>query len=470
MIRLLLSVIFSRDAESRYQAAKRLYWEFPVSQNFKNILRDFILRNTTIFSSRSKASTVSLGKKLNLRLEVSGNRKMRLELARRPGDEHWVLVANPWMPNPDKSSGSTRLFAILSLMKQLDCKIVLVSMATKKQHQMEAGNDSEVLANEKMLLDHCDQVLYGREEIGGHISGYGYRYRHVFLSFPDVAYELMPLVRAYAVHATVIFDTVDLHGVRFRREAELKNDEFLHERADYYEKIEKVCIDNSDIVVAITGDEKEKILGISSDAKVEVFPNIHSVHGTQTPFHKRHDLLFIGHFLHTPNQDAVEYFVSEILPLIRQKIPGVKFTILGSSVTDNVKKLSCDYVNVVGYVKDPVKYFASHRVFVSPLRYGAGMKGKIGQSMSLGLPLVTTTIGAEGMGLVDNEHVLIDDSAEEFANSVVRLYTDEALWNKLSQRGLAHIENNYSHSVVQTALEKILEIMPAEINKITADV
>ena len=131
--------------------------------------------------------------------------------------------------------------------------------------------------------------------------------------------------------------------------------------------------------------------------------------------------------------------------------------ILGSDVTDNVRKLASDSVEVVGYVDDPEPYFSSHRVFVAPLRYGAGMKGKIGQSMSLGLPLVTTSIGAEGMKLVNKEHVLINDDIEGFAGAVIDLYEDRELWNLLSKNGATHIEKNYSYSVVGKSLARILE-------------
>jgi glycosyltransferase involved in cell wall biosynthesis len=98
----------------------------------------------------------------------------------------------------------------------------------------------------------------------------------------------------------------------------------------------------------------------------------------------------------------------------------------------------------LGFVPDVAPYFESCRVFVAPLRFGAGMKGKVGQSMSHGLPIVATKIGAEGMGLRHETEILIADGSQDFANSVNRLYSDEILWRKLSHNGLAHVEANYS--------------------------
>ena len=126
----------------------------------------------------------------------------------------------------------------------------------------------------------------------------------------------------------------------------------------------------------------------------------------------------------------MSYFVKEILPLIRQDIPGVVFYMVGSHITETVQALASQDVVAVGYVPDLTPYLDGCRVFVAPLRYGAGMKGKIGQSMGFGLPVVTTSIGAEGMGLIDGEHILIADSPAAFARAVVRLYTDDLLWER----------------------------------------
>src|SRR5262249_29845959 len=109
----------------------------------------------------------------------------------------------------------------------------------------------------------------------------------------------------------------------------------------------------------------------------------------------------------------------------------------------------------VGYVPDLTPYLEGCRVFVAPLRYGAGIKGKIGNSMGFGLPVVTTSLGAEGMNLIDGEHVLIADSPAAFARAVVRLYTDDILWEKMSQKALLHIESNFSKAVVQKNLARI---------------
>jgi glycosyltransferase involved in cell wall biosynthesis len=111
---------------------------------------------------------------------------------------------------------------------------------------------------------------------------------------------------------------------------------------------------------------------------------------------------------------------------------------------------------MIGYVEDPVPWFARARVFVAPLRYGAGMKGKIGQSLSLGLPVVTTLIGAEGMLLEDKKNVLIADGAQDFAAAVVKLYQDSVLWRTLAENGRMHIAEHFSNLVARESLARLL--------------
>jgi glycosyltransferase involved in cell wall biosynthesis len=196
--------------------------------------------------------------------------------------------------------------------------------------------------------------------------------------------------------------------------------------------------------------------------RIEVVPNIHEVAPIGTVFEQRRDILFVGGFLHQPNEDAVIFFVREIFPLIRQRLGDVRFFVVGSNPPPHVLALNSEGVVVTGYVKDLLPYFGSSRVFVCPLRYGAGMKGKIGQSMSFGMPVVTTSVGAEGMELVDGDTALIADGPAAFADAVARLYTDEELWARLAQRSLDHIREKYSREAVRGKIRKILGCIARE--------
>ena len=210
-------------------------------------------------------------------------------------------------------------------------------------------------------------------------------------------------------------------------------------------------------VIAVTDTEQREILKRAPDAKVEIIPNIHTVIEETPPFESRQGLLFIGHYLHTPNEDAIFYFVDEILPSIKEQLGNIPFFILGSSVTKSMKRVKSDSVHLIGYVEDPKPWFNKARLFVAPLRYGAGMKGKIGQSLGLGLPVVTTSIGAEGMVLENGKHILIADNPMDFANEVVKLYQDPVLWNKLAELGRLHISQHFSETAARGIIQKIFQ-------------
>ena len=145
----------------------------------------------------------------------------------------------------------------------------------------------------------------------------------------------------------------------------------------------------------MTEEERATLLAIEPALRVAV-PQ-HSLSGAvNEPWEKRSGLLFIGGFSHRPNIDAVRHFVRDVLPLVHDSLPEEVFTILGSDMPPEICELATSAIRPVGHVADVRQYFAAARMLIAPLRYGAGMKGKIGHAMSHGLPVVTTSVGAEG--------------------------------------------------------------------------
>jgi glycosyltransferase involved in cell wall biosynthesis len=370
-----------------------------------------------------------------------------------------ILIVGYLVPMPDRSSGSTRLWEMVKAICALGKSVTFGSSGLPSDYRPVLNNVEEELRSYVQALEGFGvTTIFGYAEIVEHLKHHGPDYQLVILSFPDIMYRYLPAVRAYAPQAHVIYDTVDLHGLRLEREAQLKGSEEIQQRAHHYKKMENVNLRSADTVVAITEKERETILKLVPDADVVVIPNIHVVSDEpQVPLAERAGLLFIGHYLHSPNADAVEYFIREILPLVERPVPKVKFFMLGSSMTDDVLRLASDSVEAIGYIPDPTPYFGQCRVFVAPLRFGAGMKGKIGQSMSLGLPVVTTSIGAEGMGLRHGVNVLIGDNPSEFADAVVQLYLDDELWRAVAREAQDYIQRNFSPGAVQKQIEILLE-------------
>jgi glycosyltransferase involved in cell wall biosynthesis len=184
---------------------------------------------------------------------------------------------------------------------------------------------------------------------------------------------------------------------------------------------------------------------------------IHHVREYVPPFGPRRDILFVGSFRHPPNEDAVVFFLSEIMPLIRPALPGVRFLVVGSHVPPRIQKLASADVVILGFVPDLAPLLYECRVSVAPLRYGSGVKGKLTQSLAWGLPAVATPIAAEGLRLVDGDDLLIASGPVQFAQHVIRLYQEEALWTHLSHNGRNHIATHLSYETVRTSVATLLD-------------
>ena len=250
---------------------------------------------------------------------------------------------------------------------------------------------------------------------------------------------------------------MDLHFVRFARASEITFDPVAARQAERFRRMELSNVALSDLTLTVTPQERELLRNEIPGARVEVLPNIHRCEKSSRPFGSRRDLLFIGGFGHAPNLDAVEWFVERILPLVKRELPDIALHVVGSEPPRRLTRLRSRCVRVLGYVPDVTPLFESTRVFVSPLRYGAGMKGKIGESMSRGVPVVTTSVGAEGMMLLDGENALLADEPDDFANAVLRLYSDESLWSRIACNSLQHIERNFSCDAALERLRLILK-------------
>ena len=371
-----------------------------------------------------------------------------------------ILIVESRLPMPDRNSSSVRLWEIMKTICALGERVTFASHCGPEFYHCIVGDGERELHKYVQAVEGLGvSIVFNYDYIADHLKQHGRDYKMVILSLAEIMHEYYPAVRTHAPQAHVVYDTVDLHGLRFGREAQVKGGEELEEQARRYQEMETANFRSADTVVAISEKEREAILELAPDAHVMVIPNIHVVSQEQElPREERSGLIFIGHYLHSPNADAVEYFVRDILPLVKLQIPEVKFLMLGSAMTDEVHRLAEDNVEAIGYAPDVTPYFRQSRVFVAPLRFGAGMKGKIGQSMSLGLPVVTTSIGAEGMGLVNEEHALIADGAAEFAEAVVRLYTDDHLWKSIALQARDLMQRNYSPTAVRGQIEALVAL------------
>jgi GT2 family glycosyltransferase len=369
--------------------------------------------------------------------------------ARRLQGKPTILVIDSYVPLYDRESGCVRLLNILKLLLNLGYSVIFFP-----------DNGYPEQPYTCVLQQLGIEVIYGtpqRYNLEEKLIKYLPLIDGVWLCRPELCDKYMDLIRL-KTKVPIIYDTIDLHFLRLKRQKEYLDPSYQNTSWSWetYQKLELNYANQAEATVVVTEDEKQVLssLGVKN---VWVIPNIHEEISLseKVAFDQRSGLVFIGSYNHPPNIDAVKWLCLEIMPLVWASRPDITVNLLGSNLKDEVKELANDQVIVTGYVPEVEPYFQKSRIFVAPLRFGAGMKGKIGQSLSLGLPTITTKIGAEGMGLIDHQDVLIADTAEEFARAVIELYDNMELWQKLADNSLETIKR-YQPATVQTNLQALL--------------
>jgi glycosyltransferase involved in cell wall biosynthesis len=272
-----------------------------------------------------------------------------------------------------------------------------------------------------------------------------------------VADNYLALARRHAPKARFVFDTVDLHYLRELREAELADDPALHRTADTTRERELKLIRAADLTLVVSPVEQELLAREAPGAAVEVLSNVHRPKTERAGFDQRRDIVFVGGYRHPPNVDAALWMAREIFPLIRAKRGDIELHLIGSDVTDAVRELeTLPSVHVHGHVPDLDPYMDGCRIGLAPLRYGAGVKGKVNLSMAHGQPVVATPAAVEGMHLRDGVDVLEATDAQSFADAVLRLYDDRELWEKLAMHGIENVERHFSFDAAREVLRRVL--------------
>jgi GT2 family glycosyltransferase/glycosyltransferase involved in cell wall biosynthesis len=359
-----------------------------------------------------------------------------------------VLVIDHHLPMPDRDSGSLRMFQILSILHRLGHHVTFIP-----------DNLADISPYADELRKRGIEVIHypHTKTIRDYLQREGATFDVVILSRCDFARKHISDVRQHAPQSRVIFDTVDLHFLRQDREADLVGDAELKRQAEEQCDLEYDLIDQADETWVVSPAEQELLRLARPQNAIEVVSNIVDVPGSAVPFSIRRDLLFIGSFQHPPNVDAILYFTREIFPLVRRELPGAKFFIIGDKAPPEVMAQADEEVIVAGFQPDVSSYFNNIKLSVAPLRYGAGVKGKINQSMGFGVPVVATSIAAEGMNLRSGEDILVEDEPARFAVALVELYTSEALWNRLSANSVVRTRELYSTEAARAQLERLLE-------------
>lgn len=362
-----------------------------------------------------------------------------------------VLVADHEVPRADRDSGSVRMARILKALTDLGQRVVFFPM-----------NGALPEAHTSWLHRIGVTVVAGEERQGAFLVDAGPHLKVALLSRPQVAWRLLEPIRAYASRCLVAYDTVDLHFLRLQRQAEIAatnnadDESALRGQAQALRELELGLVRATDLTLTVSDVEQRLLRDLVPGARVEVVSNIHEVMpGTADPI-GRSGILFVGGFDHIPNRDAAQWLCSEIMPLVWRRRPDAVVHIVGSNPPAEVTELAHDGVEVHGWVSELEPVYQRSRVVVAPLRFGAGVKGKVGEALACGVPVVATSIAAEGMHVVDGEHVLIADTPKALADGLLRLLDDDDLWARCSAAGKAAVGAQFGVQRARDALSDLL--------------
>lgn len=359
-----------------------------------------------------------------------------------------ILVLEHCTPTPNQDAGSLIVFNLLLLLREMDFQVTFIP----------EDNFLYMPEYTAALQRVGIEVLYAPfvTSVEQHLKEHGGRYDSAFLFRPAVVERNIEAVRHYCPQAKVIYHTQDLHFLRMLREAELFQDAEKAAAAAKMKLVEFNAINACEAVIVVSEKELELIRDEFPQGKLHTLPLILDVPGTKQPFADRRDIVFVGSFQHPPNVDAVKYFVSDVMPLLRRDLPNVRFFAVGSNPPDEIKELASDDVIITGFIEDLNSFLDTKRVSVAPLRYGAGIKGKIGTAMAVGLPVVATGLAVEGMSLTGGENILVADDPESFAKAIFEIYENESFWNKISRKSLESAKNMWG---AEPARRKISDIL-----------
>ncbi|MFT8719678.1 glycosyltransferase [Acetobacter sp.] len=346
-----------------------------------------------------------------------------------------ILIIDHYVPEPDRDAGSRATMCVIHALLAAGW---LVKFWPENRQRNSYSSLLERLGVE--TVDGTDARTFPEwmADNSGDLD-------HVMIMRPTIARALLPDVmrttearRSYYGH--------DIHFLRLEREAEVTGDVRIHQDAVTMRELETALWPQFHSVLYLSRYEVDLVRELVPTARPHALvPFCFTPDRSERPIAAGTTILFVGGFGHPPNVDAALWLVREIMPKVRARVPDVKLVLAGSKPAAEVRDLACPDVTVTGFVSNEEleHLYASARVAVVPLRFGAGVKNKVLEALHHGLPLVTTSIGAEGITGLESA-ASVADAAEGLAEALVALLKDDVLWRMRSDAGKALLAEGYS--------------------------
>lgn len=364
-----------------------------------------------------------------------------------------VLVVDHYVPQPDRDAGSRTMLQFVRQLCALGCSV--------KFWPENLWRDPTYTPPLQAL---GVEVIYGPEWVGGferYLQEVGGDIDRVLLSRPHISIQFIEAIKAFAPNAYVAYYGHDLHFARLRQRFEVTGDPKCLEEADQIEELERSLWRQSDVVLYPSSDEVDVVRSLDPSVNARAIQAycFESFGGFTRQAEQRSDILFVAGFGHPPNEDAAIWLAQSIFPKVLQSVPQARLYLVGSNPTARVEELAQGRVVVTGFVDDVVlnDFYDKSRVAVVPLRYGAGIKSKVVEALQQGLPLVTTSVGAQGLAGLDRVARVVDEE-DAIAAALVELLTNGDAWRSQAAEGARYAEARFSARTMREALAEVLEL------------
>jgi glycosyltransferase involved in cell wall biosynthesis len=372
-----------------------------------------------------------------------------------------ALVSQPRFPEIDRDTGSQRVDLFMKWLQERGWSVTFL-----------ATEDDSELRHGQRLRELGIPAYVGIDEVESIVSA-GTQFDLALLAFWWPASRLLPILRTVSPETRVIVDSIDVHFLREARRRLLMG-AGVDEEFGAALVSELSAYQTADAVLTVSSDEARFLGDFLGPERIHEMPLAHTGRRSPVPFERRHGILFVGNFRHLPNGEAVEYLCGDVVPrLAPDLLTEHPVYVVGNRLDFSVAKHArgLQKVAMVGWVPSVAPYVETARINVVPLLHGAGVKGKVVESLMAGTPVVTTTIGAEGLDLKHGEHVLIADTTAEFADAITHLLTDHAHWEHLVQAGYEHVAARHAPERVAERFDEVLEsVLDSPPRSLSADV
>jgi GT2 family glycosyltransferase/glycosyltransferase involved in cell wall biosynthesis len=362
-----------------------------------------------------------------------------------------ILFLDHQFPNVDGDAGSYAAFQEIRLFQSLGAKVSFLprNLAWMDRHTQALQRIGVECLYAPFVMNYSNFVVSHAGDFDA-----------IFVCRHQIAEHVIPLIRSSAPSTKIIFNLADLHFLRQLREAAAQTDGHAKQRYEATRAAELAVVQSCDLTFSYTDVELAVLQShLKQPAETARLPWVVESKPLARTFADTKDILFLGGFSHPPNAQAVEFFTREVMPAVAERLPDIHFNVVGKGAEDALRKLSSTSLRIVGHVAELDDVMAAARIFVAPLLAGAGIKGKVLEAISRGVPCVLSSIAAEGTGLVDGISCLIADTPAKWVDCVLKLYTEEALWTEISLNALKLAAKKYAFQTgideFQTALARI---------------